>query len=234
MRLTGAVAGGADRPPAARRRTVEYRLVAFGPGAPGPVRDLARLHAALLPASPVALLGRRFMERFYYRVLPCEGLVFGAVAFVDGQPAGFVAATGDRRGFMRVALRRYWPRVIWVLGLSLAMAPRSLGPVWQAGRAIRSRRRVERAEPEGEILSLGVLPAYREPGFVRESGLRIASDLLDVAVSRLRSMGLEFIGATVRAGNTEAKLFYSGLGWQLHRRCAEGWGAAAVEFRWRP
>jgi ribosomal protein S18 acetylase RimI-like enzyme len=213
---------------------VEYRLVAFGADAPAPARDLARLHAALLPASPVALLGRRFMEGFYYRILPPEGLVFGAVAYVDRQPAGFVAATGDRRGFMRAALRRYWPRAIGMVGLSLLAAPRSLGPVWQACRVMRARRPDEGGRREGEILSLGVLPAYREPGFIRRSGRRIATDLLDVAVSRLRSTGVEFIGAAVGAANTEAKLFYTGLGWDLYRRCAEGWGPAAVEFRWRP
>jgi ribosomal protein S18 acetylase RimI-like enzyme len=212
---------------------VNYRLVAFGADAPGPARDLARLHAALLPASPVALLGRRFMEGFYYRILPAEGLLFGAVAYVDGQPAGFVAATGDRRGFMRAALKRYWPRVIGLVGLSLLAAPRSLGPVWHACRVVRARRPDESGRREGEILSLGVLPAYREPAFIRRSGRRIATELLDLAVGRLRTMGVDFIGAAVGAGNTEARLFYLGLGWDLHRRCAEGWGPAAVEFRWR-
>ena len=212
---------------------MEYRLVAFGVDAGAPGRDLARLHLALLPASPIALLGSRFMEDFYYRVLPREGLVFGAVAYVDQQPAGFIAATHDRAGFMRTAVKRRWPRLMWVIGGSVLTAPKSLGAVWQAWQVMSSRRPAAGEQLEGEILSLGVLPAYREPGFIRRSGLRIAADLVDVAVGRLRSMGVQLIGAAVNAKNAEAKLFYSGLGWTLHRTCVPGWGPAAVEFVWR-
>jgi len=112
--------------------TMDYRLLPFGAGAPAPARDLARLHATLLPASPVSLLGRRFMEDFYYRVLPREGLEFGAVAYVDQKPAGFVAATHDRNGFMRTAVKRYWPHVLWVIGASVFTTPKFLGAIWQA------------------------------------------------------------------------------------------------------
>lgn len=214
-------------------RTVDYRLLPFGPGRRAPARDLAQLHATLLPTSPASLLGRHFMEGFYYRILPREGLVFGAVAYVDDRPAGFVAATHDRSGFMRTALRRWWPHVVWTVGTSVLMAPKSLGAVSEAWRVMRSRRRAEGDEPEGEILSLGVLPVYREPGFIRQSGLRIATDLLDGAVGRLRTMGIQLIGAAVNADNTEAKLFYSGLGWTLHRTRVPGWRVPTVEFVWR-
>ena len=78
-----------------------------------------------------------------------------------------------------------------------------------------------------------IFPAYREPGFIRRSHVRIATDLMDVAVGRLRSMGVQLIGAAVNANNAEAKLFYSGLGWTLHRSRVPGWGPAAVEFVWR-
>jgi len=46
-------------------------------------------------------------------------------------------------------------------------------------------------------------------------------------------MGIQHIGAAVRADNTEAKLFYAGLGWRLHGPSTAGRGPAAVEFRWR-
>ncbi|MGH3117312.1 MAG: GNAT family N-acetyltransferase [Gaiellales bacterium] len=212
--------------------TAQYRLQGFGSCAPPPVRELTRLHAELLPTSPVALLGDRFMESFYYRVLPRQGLIVGAVAYVDEQPAGFVAATHDR-GFMRTALRTRWPRAAWAVGTSVVAAPKALGAVWQAWGMMRSRRRAEGGEREGEILTLGVLPAYRERNFIRHSGLRIATDLLDMAVGALRKMGIQQIGAVVRADNTEAKLFYVGLGWTLHRTSVPGVRTAAVEFALR-
>ena len=210
----------------------DYCLLRFGADdVMTPAGDLARLHATLLPESPVSRLGHRFMEDFYYRVLPREGLVFGAVAYVDRQPAGFVAATHDRAGFMRSGMRRFWPRVLWVVGASVLTAPKSLGAVWQAWRVMRSRPAAS-VGLDGEILSLGVLPAYREPGFVRRSGLRIATDLLDAAVDRLRELGIPKITAAVRMDNAEAKLFYAGLGWTLHRASVQGGGPAALEFRW--
>jgi len=174
------------------------------------------------------------MAGFYYRVLPREGLICGAVAYVAGQPAGFVAATDDRNGFMRAGLRRAWARAGWAVGATMLTAPRSLAAVWQACLVMRSRRQAGDPEREGEILSLGVLPAYREPAFVRKSGLRIGTDLVDLAVGRLRQMGIRTIGAAVSADNTEAKLFYAGLGWRLRRTAVPGWGPEAVEFVWSP
>src|SRR5258705_59311 len=105
---------------------MSYRLVPFGSGEPGPVCDLARLHTALLPTSPVSLLGSRFMERFYYRVLPRQGLIVGAVAYVGDRAVGFIAATHDSAGFMRSALRRSWMSFGWILGTSVVLAPKSI------------------------------------------------------------------------------------------------------------
>ncbi|NJO12551.1 MAG: hypothetical protein HC872_02790 [Gammaproteobacteria bacterium] len=80
---------------------VRYSLVPFGAASPAPAADLAYLHAQLLPHSPVALLGPDFMQKFYYSALPRLGLIFGAVAYVDEAPAGFIVATADSSGFMR-------------------------------------------------------------------------------------------------------------------------------------
>jgi ribosomal protein S18 acetylase RimI-like enzyme len=211
-----------------------YHLISFGTDGPAPARDLARLHAALLPESPVSRLGSRFMRDFYYRVLPREALLFGAVAYVDAQPAGFIAATHDRTGFMRTAFERAWPRLLAVLGASVLSGATSMRAMWQAAQVMRGRSQAALDTRVGEILSLGVLPAYRHPAFVRQSGIRIATDLLDLAVDDLRAMGVQQIGAAVRADNTEAKLFYASLGWRLDGPRVAGGRPAAVEFVWRP
>jgi ribosomal protein S18 acetylase RimI-like enzyme len=211
---------------------MSYHLVPFGFGKRPPARELARLHACLLPESTVSQLGTRFMERFYYRVLPLNGLIFGAVAYVDDRAAGFVAATPDSAGFMRSALRRWWPRVAWVLGTSVVLAPRSIRPVWEAGRAMRKRRPAQGSRPEGEILSLGVLPGYHELRGDNAPGRRISADLLGYAVGQLEARGVGVIRAMVRADNTPAKLFYSGLGWTLRRTNAPEWTSPTTEFVW--
>lgn len=210
--------------------SLSYIVLPFGADAPAPAGDLARLHAVLLPTSPLSLLGKSFMERFYYARLPRAGLIYGAVAYVNTQAVGFVAATHEPERFMRTALRRWWPYLVWVIGTSVLRTPKSLAAVWEAWQVMRSRVPAAHDSPAGEILSLGVLPAYRGPGFLRRSGLRIPTDLLDSAVVQLRGQGVQVIRATVQADNTAAQMFYSGLGWTLSRRDLPGWHTATLEF----
>jgi len=172
------------------------------------------------------------MERFYYRVLPRQGLIVGAVAYVGDRAVGFIAATHDSAGFMRSALRRSWMSFGWILGTSVVLAPKSIRSVWEAGRAIRARGSADSGQPEGEILSFGVLPGYQD---LRDeaSGLRISAHLLDYAVTRLEASGVGVIRAMVKADNTPAKLFYGALGWTLRRAKAQEWRSPTVEFVWR-
>lgn len=216
-----------------RFMNVSYRLLTFDADLPAPAQDLAQLHTSLLPASPISLLGPQFIERFYYSILPQEGLIFGTVAYVDNRPAGFVAATDNPAGFMKSAVRRRWPKLVWVLGTSLLWNPSCTGAVLEACRLMWTRRRKESSEPVGEILSMGVLPAYREAGFVRETGLRISHELLNSAVTRLLMGGAAVIRALVNAENTATKLFYNGLGWTLNRNAIPGYDSTTVEFVWR-
>jgi ribosomal protein S18 acetylase RimI-like enzyme len=211
-----------------------YRLTPFDAQHVAPVHELADLHAALLPASPIALLGRQFMERVYYQRLPRADLIFGTVAYVAGQPAGFIVATQDPSGFMRTALRQWWPLVVWVVGTSILRTPRLLGTVWEVLRVMAAKREQPRIEAEGELLSLGVLEAYRTPRFIRESGLRISADLVESAVIRLQERGVRTVRATVSADNTPTKFFYSGLGWTLDQpETPTGWNSPTVDFIWQ-
>jgi ribosomal protein S18 acetylase RimI-like enzyme len=212
---------------------ISYRLAPFDSKALPAARDLAELHATLLPTSPISLLGRPFMERFYYAILPREGLIFGALAYVNHQPAGFVVATHDPARFMRSALRRWWPSLVWVVGTSVLLAPKSISAVREALRVMMSRCPARDGEPQGEILSLGVLSTFREAHFVRQSGLRLSNDLLNNAVARLQAKGIRAIHATVSAENLPAQFFYRGLGWTVNRTNASGWRHPTVEFVWR-
>ncbi|MFN8708806.1 MAG: hypothetical protein ACK50J_19165, partial [Planctomyces sp.] len=61
---------------------VDFRMVDFDEYQAAPVNVLAELHSRILPTSPLVRLGHRFMEKFYYNVLPEGGLIFGAIAYV--------------------------------------------------------------------------------------------------------------------------------------------------------
>ena len=132
--------------------SVQYELRPYGAGSMAPANDLARLHSALLPDSPVARLGRRFL-RTYYESLPRADCLFGAVAYADGDPVGFVAATEDSDGFMRDGLRRELPHMGWALAWALASRPRSAYSLWEAWAIQRSRENGGARPDAGEILT---------------------------------------------------------------------------------
>jgi ribosomal protein S18 acetylase RimI-like enzyme len=193
-------------------------------------RDLVTLHKAVLPTSPVALLGDRFMEQFYYKLLPRHSLIFGAVAYVDYQPAGFIVATHDS-GFMGTALRRHWPSLLWILGLAILQEPvKRFSAIWEAWQIMNHRVPAQQQLVGAELLSFGVLPHYSSAQFCRQTGLKLSADLLNTMVKRLSQEGASTIRAVVDADNTSAKLFYHAMGWQLEQTSPAGWKVPTVEF----
>ena len=209
-----------------------YRIEIFHRHASVPAGILATLHAELLPRSPLAKLGLRFMERFYYTDLPRQGYIFGAVAYVENAPAGFIVATDDSNGFMKNALRRLWNRLVLELGLSIVLTPRIIGSLWEVLTLMRARETVESRQPEGEILSMGVLPVYQESLFVRKTGLHIANDLFQKIMEQLQTRSLAVVRAVVDADNKPAQFFYHGMGWRLETGNSSGWKESVVEFVW--
>jgi ribosomal protein S18 acetylase RimI-like enzyme len=209
-----------------------YEIVRFGQSPAAPARHLAALHAELLPTSPVAKLGTRFLERFYYSVLPSAGIIFGAVARVDGAAAGFAAATDDSANFARNALRGRQLAAAWAAASSLLVTPGRIATAIEVFRLALARTSIDRCEPQGEILSLGVREQYRGSRFVAESGLQIANDLAEDAIDCLRTKGCQHVRALVDADNLAARFFYSGLGWTLAHSNVAGWRARVVEYEY--
>lgn len=204
-----------------------YELRPFGEGMPPNAADISALHAELLPRSPITLLGRRFREEFYYRELPALGLVFGAVAYVGGKPVGFGVATDDPDNFLMAAVRRKWPRIVWLLGTSLAGNPRRLAAIWEGMRIQYHRRSPPAARRQGEILSLGVLPEYRAQG-----GLSIARDLVLLLIERFRQKGIHRVVAVIDSDNVASLRFFHKLGFRPSRADVPGWRHASTEMAW--
>jgi ribosomal protein S18 acetylase RimI-like enzyme len=211
--------------------TPTYEIVFFDGQHLPSAHDLTTLHGATLPTSPVALLGDRFMEQFYYKQLPRHHFIFGAVAYVDRQPAGFIVATRDPEGFMGAAIRRHWGSLLWTLGLSILQEPRKrFGAIWEAWQIMRHRAPQQTPLAGAELLSFGVLPQYRSAQFCRQTGLQISADLLNAMVKKLGQEGATTIRAVVDADNTSAKLFYHAMGWRLEQTPPSGWKVPTVEF----
>ncbi len=164
------------------------RLVPLDTAQPELADVIADLHRCLLPTSPATLLGTQFLRDFYYTFLPAHGLLHATIAYVDEVPAGFIAVTPNPNGFMGAALRRGWHRLAWTLFISVIAQPFTRVPaLWEAFRIMTSRTGEALAAGTGEVLSLGVLPAYTDPKFAASSGLRIGRALVSTAFAASRT-----------------------------------------------
>lgn len=194
------------------------------------IATIARLHAELLPHSPVVLLGPEFAARFYYRVLPREGFIGAHVAYVDGEPAGFVCYTSDASGFMAAALRRHLLRVVFILATASLRRPSGIAAIREALAIMRGLAPEGQAESTGELLSFGVRPEFRSGAFSRRTNINVAGTLLDTALADLRVNLVRRVRAIVDQDNVAAKLFYRGAGWKLGNPNVPGWRIPTCEF----
>ena len=129
------------------------------------------------------------MEQFYYQRLPANGVVFGAVAYVEDRPAGFAAATANSAGFIRAAVARHRVELARVLVISLLESSDRMNAARHLLRFSGRRQQPRKADTAGEILSFGVLPDFLSPSFVAATRLRIALDLFDHVMTALRTKG---------------------------------------------
>lgn len=193
------------------------------------IRDVASMHADLLPHSPVVELGQSFMQRFYYRVLPKDGLIRGVAAYVDDEPGGFIVYTREPSTFMRSAARRHFLALAFSLGLAVLSQPKRLKSLNEA-RSISSELDEDNRSTEvAELLSFGVLAPFRTRKFMKESGVQLSAALMDAAVSDLQAEGAGRVRSVVDQDNLEARMFYLGNGWTPGKPVT-GWKVPTVEF----
>jgi ribosomal protein S18 acetylase RimI-like enzyme len=210
-----------------------YEVVPFEQMRLPSAQDLARLHLTLLPNSPISLLGELFARSFYYKLLPKQGLLFGAVAYVDQQPVGFIVVTDKPNEFMRSALKRHFLYLVGVVMVSVLMNPiKRLAAIREAWQIMSSLPQLEIPDSEGELLSFGVLPEYRLSEFGQQSGHYVAADLLNTIVDPLKQRGMDSVRAIVDTDNQVARSFYRKHGWQLRARKVEGWQIPSLELVW--
>ena len=208
-----------------------YSVKAIRKGEPVPAGDLRELHFALLPHSPVVLLGPRFVERFYYPRLVEMGLLFGAIAYWDNRPIGFISVTQDAAGFMGRAIKRHPIKLAWTMLVSVLADPRRLGALYEALQIMRNREPADTSEPLAELLSFGVVEEFRKAGFARKTGVKVGRDLFGIAIEQLREREVATVAALVDQDNKEVCLMYRAMGWTVHNPDVKGWRTPQIEFR---
>jgi hypothetical protein len=212
--------------------TVRYQLRWLEDPSTKESQAVAELHHRLLPTSPLAALGRRFLGRWYYRALPRMKLIQVLVGEIDGRVQGFIAVTTDADGFMRRALRAGPLALGAHLALAVFADPRRLIALREAAAISASRR--SQSTGGGELLSFAVDGSVRGAEFVRATGIRMAGDLLAGAVQRLREQGVPRIRSLVDADNRAVRIMYGAMGWTLAAESVAGWRTPQVEYQLDP
>lgn len=194
-----------------------YEIVEFG--ATAPATDLAELHTELLPSSPVARLGQSFLERFYYRALPAEGALFGAVAYVDGRPAGFQVAAPEPGRLLSLALRRHRSVMARVAAGAVLRSPRRASAAWDTITIARSRSG-DGFEAAAELVSGGVRPEYRRSR-LGHGAPWVFRDVVEAALRRCP--GDRPVFTLVDETNVPSQRFFRGHGWEPRGVVTAGW-----------
>jgi hypothetical protein len=188
----------------------EHRLYDVDPRNRTGVAAAAKLHRELFADTGfVAQLGDRLLRQFCYGVLIRDGLMGAAIFEVDGQPAGLAAYTLDSKAVHQAVTGRYLGLVVRQSLVSLLSEPRILLGLPAAARLLleRRRERIEGNAPVAELLAIGVLPPYRAPAFIRQTGLRVADRLLARGLAYFRQAGVREARGVVLAGSPALAFF---------------------------
>jgi ribosomal protein S18 acetylase RimI-like enzyme len=208
-----------------------YAVVPFDRDHLPPAKALAQLHRQMLPRSPISLLGQQFAQKVYYGLLPKQALIVGAVAYVNAQPIGFIAATTRPQDFMQIALRRHLVYIGTVIAIPTLIHPfKRIRAIWQALTIMQHLPASTISEDEAELLSLGVVPEYRYTALGKQIGHHVARDLLQVVVDQLASRDQMTIRAIVDQDNIAAQVFYQRSGWQVRQNSVPGWQVPSMEL----
>lgn len=195
-------------------------IVRLDPDDAAQLQAVAGLHAALLPSSPIPRLGAAFMTRFYYPCLVKDGLIGCFLHRVGDRYVGFLSFTEHPGTFMSEGRRRHFWRLLSVLGLAMLAKPSRLRVLWETvaiGRR-EGRRAAEAHARVGEVLSFGVLEAFRGGS----PGRRISNRLFDATVRHLQERGFGRLEWNVEKSNLRGQQFYRSYGANFEESAVAG------------
>jgi ribosomal protein S18 acetylase RimI-like enzyme len=182
-------------------------VIALDPASSEHAAAAARLHSELLPRSPIPHLGFRFMTSFYYPKLVRSGLIHCALLRDENGYGGFVVYTRHPLTFMDEGFRGNPLQVGMLVALQVLRHPGVLKTLWKVQAMGRNRGSQAEDAGAGEILSIGVLPKYRE---LRDdaTGLRASHYLFEKAALAMIDEGATALQIFVEEDNARGLRFY--------------------------
>jgi hypothetical protein len=177
------------------------------------VSDVAALHQAWLPTSPVARLGPLFAQRFYYGTLVDDGLVGCSVCKRHGRVVGFTSYSCHPKDLVTRGLKRHPGVLAMILAASVLRAPSRLREILAVVRFLSQRgaQVPPPAEGSGEALSIATDPAHRDyipPGGTTRMPVRLFDELIDA----FRVAGVPRFFAIVEPDNPASRRLFESRG----------------------
>ena len=182
------------------------------------VHAVAKMHERLLSDSLVSQLGYLFMTKFYYTKLIEAGLINCDLCKYEGKYIGFIAYTKYPFTFLEEGRRRYFLYLSFLLFKSLLSNLYRIKTIVKVIQ-LSHKRRIQKGDRIGEILSFGILEPYRH---LRNetTGLHISNLLFEHAIANLKTEGFVRIQGEVKKNNKPALFF-----WRLY-------GASIKDSEW--
>jgi len=180
------------------------------------ISEIARLHAIVMPHSPISELGWEFMTQVYFPTLLQEGHGEAVIAYYKGKPVGMTAYAFDSHSFY-TALGRKRIKIIKAVAKEIKRDLSTLSTVIRATRFYFQKNTEPTSEIPAEHLAIIVLEEYRASDFVRKNRLYFARDLFHSAMESMRSKGINKFRLFTDdyETNPQANIFYRMLGGTL-------------------
>lgn len=160
--------------------------------APSDLDALLALQAHVLADTFSARLGPHFNRVFHETMLASDDYLCDGY-FVDGGLVGYLSYTSDTLRLLRDVFRRNVLAYVWALAAGVVRMPRTLLLISRVARSVAFNASTPATSFGAELLSVGVLPAFR--GRRSDTGHRssVADTLLQSAVLRLRALGVRTV-----------------------------------------
>ena len=185
-------------------------------------RAAAALHGTLLPESPIACLGRLFMDNFYYDRLIRDGLVHCDLYEREGRFTAFASYTKRPFSFMEEGKKKHFVYLSALLLASVAARPARMGVILETLR-LGARRCRSTEKDTAELLSFGVEPdsaSFRDPA----SGKKVPNLMFERVRTFFRDQGFSKVRFIVRKDNHASLLFFNSYGAEIESEVSEGAG----------
>jgi len=182
------------------------------------IKDVAEIHAMVLPRSPIPKLGKEFIEKFYYAKLIENNTFFCDVYEFEGKIAGFIAYTTNSKKLLRDEMKKHWWLITSIILKTILKRPSVIFVLFSTILLILKQGKEPAAHIAPEVLSFAVLPEYRSVDFYKRHQIKIAHELFKNMLEKYKQLNVrEFkLFTGVDEYHTLANIFYKSFGLKLY------------------